>query len=412
MNTTRLLLIDDDAAVAEVAASMTQALGGQARVVTRVNDFLKALDEWAPTHIAVDLVMPQVGGVEVLNLLARRRCKARVIISSGMGGTVLDAAMRAAVGNGLDVVGVLPKPFAMRELKALLAPAPAPAAASRPPLAAALGTTREPTEAALRRALQGDEIFPVFMPTVDCTTGELIGFEANARWRHPQDGVLAANRFIPLAERLGLIDALTETIARQAFGWLGKAFRDSWLGLTLKLSVTSLGSPRLVETLVEQTAQYGLDPRRITLQLSEAAAMSETLGALELLTRLRMKGFDLSLGNFGIGYSSLIHLVWLPISEIKTDPTLFATVGDTREGRMVARCVVDLGNSLGLRVTASGIDSAESLRYFSQLGCHYAMGFFIGRPMEAAALGEWIARWQGSLGSRWQAQLHASAEAA
>ncbi|MDB5985775.1 MAG: response regulator [Nevskia sp.] len=399
MDDVRMVVMDDDAAVAAVAVSMVEALGGQGRVVSRVTDLLKTVDSWRPSHIAVDLAMPNEDGVEVMNLLARRRCRARIIVYSGLGGSIVDAAMRAAASNGLDVAGALLKPFAKRELQALLDVPTTPA--GRSPAGASTGAALyAPTEADLRRAIQKGELVPVFMPTVDFITGELVGIEVSARWQHPQAGLLTADRFIPLAEREGLIDGLTETVAQQALAWLGRQFPGGALGLTLKLSAASLNSLSLVETLDKMCTQHGIDTRRVSLQVSEATAMSDTVAALELLTRLRLKGFDLSLGNFGVGYISLIHLVRLPISELKIDPALFNTIGNTREGRAVIKCIVDLGGGLDLRVTASGIDSVEVLQFFSQIGCHYAMGFFIGRPMDAAALDRWIAHWRSGSSSR------------
>ncbi|GAC1632347.1 MAG: EAL domain-containing response regulator [Nevskia sp.] len=405
METVRLLVLDDDAMVAGVAVAMVEAIGGQGRVVTRTTELLKAIEEWQPTHIAVDLVMPDIDGVEVMNLLARRRCPARIIICSGMGGTVLEAAMRAAAGNGLDVAGVLPKPFSMRELKALLADAPrAPAGVAGLPVAATAATPLGASigEAELRRAIRSDELFPVFMPKVDCTTGELVGFDVAARWRHPQLGIVKPGQFLPLAERAGLIEELTDSVFRQAMNWLGTTFPGSWLGLCLKLSAASLGSTNLVEILVAHCQHAELDCRRVTLELSEENAMADTFASLELLTRLRMKGFELSLGNFGVGYSSLAHLVRLPVSELKIDPSL---ASETRESRAIAKCVVDLALSLGIRVTISGVETPERLKHFSNIGCHYALGFYIAQPMEASVVAEWVTRWRESLTSRWEVLL-------
>lgn len=411
IDTMRLLVMDQTKAVAEVTASMAEALGGHGRVVTRVYDLLKSVDEWMPSHIAVDLVMPGVDGVEVMNLLARRRCKARIIICSGMDGTILNAAIRAATASGLDVAGVLNKPFTVRELKTLLDAPPVPTRPGRLPASRTTESAAMPavTETALRRALQTDEMFPVFMPKVDCTTGELSGIEAFARWRHPQAGVLAAEQFISLAERVALIDELTESIAQQALNWLGTAFPASSLGLTLKLSAASLDSFRLIETLARHCEHHGLDPRRITLQLSEAAAMRETVDTLELLTRLRMRGFQLSIGNFGADQSSLMQLIRMPVSELKIAPGISGTTGATREGRIVAKCIVDLGANLGLRVTASGIESGEDLRYFREIGAHSAMGFLFGHPMEFEAMRGWIIHWHSGLDHRWEGFLDEAA---
>jgi EAL domain-containing protein (putative c-di-GMP-specific phosphodiesterase class I)/FixJ family two-component response regulator len=407
MENYRLLVMDDDPMVAEVAANIVQALGGQGRTTTRVSGLLEAINSWAPTHIAVDLAMPDVDGVEVMNMLARRRCSARIIISSGMGEEVLAAAMRAAAANGLDVAGVLPKPFKLQQLKALLASSsPPPTAASSPEAQMpAAAKTAALTPVDLRRALEGGAIFPMFMPKVECSSGKLTGFESHARWRHPQLGILNASRFIDLAERSGLIAPLTETINAQALSWLGATHPQDSIGLTLRLSAASIGDLALVDTLARQCEQASLDPRRVTVRISEAAAMAEAASALQLLTRLRIKGFRLSLGNVGVGHVSLAQLVRLPFSELILDHSLCSPAGDTADGRAVAKALVGVGKSLGLTVTASGIESAARLLYFCELGCDRATGFFIAKPMEAAALNEWVNRLRSAVSNRWEKLL-------
>lgn len=144
---------------------------------------------------------------------------------------------------------------------------------------------------------------------------------------------------------------------------------------------------------------------KVDLQLSETAAMSNATAVMEMLTRLRMQGFEISLGHYGAGQTSLMHLVRLPISELVIDTGLTTMALSSREAHAVCKCIVDLGNSLDLRVTASGIESGDTLQLFSQIGTHSATGFFIARPMEADAMQSWITRWKESVGSRWQSLL-------
>lgn len=410
MEPIRLLVMDDDPVVSRIAVAMTEVLGGLGRVTSRVDDLLKAIDEWAPTHIAMDLVMPGVDGVQVMNLLAQRGCKARVIVCSGMGDMVLDAAMRAAAANGLDVAGVLRKPFSRAELKALLGAPVAPTRTGHAPAQPSVEAPPVLTEADVRRALRTGDIFPVFMPIIDCAVGELRAVEANARWRH-QGRMLLPEHFIPLAERLGLIDELTESIAQQALGWLVKS-ADGATGLTLKLSAASLSSFGLVSALAHLCERRAVDTRRVTMQVSVSTAMNQSVATLELLTRLRMRGFELSLGNFGGGSCSLLDLVRLPVSELKIDHAISEKIAESRERRSVCKCIVDLGASLGVRVTACGVDSAEDLLFFSEIGTHYAMGFYIAPPMDTIAIDAWTARWSSSSNSRWEALLATTATAA
>jgi len=130
-------------------------------------------------------------------------------------------------------------------------------------------------------------------------------------------------------------------------------------------------------------------PERLIFELTETSAMEDPVASLSLLTRLRMKGFQLSLDDFGTGYSSMLQLVRLPFSEIKVDRSFVMTAARSQESRTVIRSVVDLGRSLGLKSTAEGVEDAQTLGYLNEVGCDLAQGYFIARPMPAEQAAAW-----------------------
>jgi EAL domain-containing protein (putative c-di-GMP-specific phosphodiesterase class I) len=385
----RLLVFDDDASVGRTIALVAEDLGFEARAVCDLEAFLAQLESWSPTHIALDLIMPVVDGVEVLRLLAARRCRAMVIITSGVGSRVLDAAKRVAAQNNLNMLGILPKPFQISALEELLgresqAPAFHDAVPPEP-------QQLDFTEADLRRALAQDEFVLAYQPKVECATGLLAGFEALVRWAHPEAGLIMPDRFVALAERSGLIDALTDRVIGQSLHWLAQGFPESDLCLSINISAKSLVDLQLVDRITRVCDRLAVDPRRLICEITETGAMEDPAMALGLLTRLRVKGVQLSIDDVGSGYSSMMQLVRLPFSEMKIDKSFVVAAASSQESRSVIKAIVDLGHSLQLRVTAEGVEDAGTLEYLVRVGCDLAQGYYIARPMAGEAVAGWIA---------------------
>src|SRR5690606_7193943 len=135
--------------------------------------------------------------------------------------------------------------------------------------------------------------------------------------------------------------------------------------------------------------RHGLTPEHLVLELTETSAMQDPVASLDMLTRLRMKGFQLSIDDFGTGYSSMVQLVRLPFSEIKLDKSFVMTARKSQESRTVIKSIVDLGKSLGLKSTAEGIEDDETLSYLREIGCDAAQGYLIARPLAAEQAIRW-----------------------
>jgi EAL domain-containing protein (putative c-di-GMP-specific phosphodiesterase class I) len=376
---------------------MAGASGLEARVVGQADQFFAVLDEWEPTHIALDLVMPEMDGVQVLAALGKRKCAANIIITSGMGSRVLDAARRAANEHGLHVVGVLAKPFSNAALRALLLPtapaAPAPAAGTEKRADSA--AIPEVTEGELRHALEHGQLRMHYQPKIECTGGRLAGFEALVRWVHPKRGLIMPDQFVPFAERHGLIDALTDEVLEQSLEWFGPRFVHApptpAVSLSINLSATSLQDGTLVDRLIARCQRRGVPAGRLIFEVTETSAMQNPAAALDMLTRMRVNGFQLSIDDFGTGYSSMLQLVRMPFSEIKVDRSFVMSALGSVESRTVVKSIVDLGRSLGLKSAAEGVENAPTLELLQEMGCDFAQGYFIGRPIEGEGIAAWMA---------------------
>lgn len=386
--TPRVLILDDDEAVGRTAVLVTARLGMGARWTATMPDFLAAVDEWDPTHVVVDLVMPDHDGIEVLRTLGERDCAASVVISSGVGSRVLDAARRSAMAHGLKITAVLPKPFAAADLRAALLSPGSPRPAGDEEVAAGPPVGGDE----LRGAIDGGRLRVEFQPKVRCDDLTPVGVEALVRWDHPSRGVVPPAEFIGVAEDGGLIDDLTDEVVRQGVGWLAVAAPPGLRRLAVNISASSLTDLGLADRLQALCAAAGVTPDRVTLEVTETGAMADAGKALDVLTRCRVKGFRLALDDFGVGYSSLVQLARLPFSELKIDRTFVMDIPHSREARTIVRAVIGLGHGLGLSVTAEGLDSPEALALLRADGCDHAQGFGVGRPMRPTDLAEWTRR--------------------
>lgn len=388
---TRLLILDDDPTIGATIALMAQSSSMRCRYTSTAEDFYAALGSWQPTHIALDLIMPDHDGIEVLHRLAEKGCRASIIITSGVEGRVLEAAHRSAKEHGLNIVGTIAKPFSLAALRGLLAQAPAQSEApgynDQHTPAPPLEVTREMLEA----AMDGNQLYMVFQPKVSCADGRLAGFEGLVRWQHPEHGTIGPDQFIPLVEQSGLSDRLTAIVFEIALGWFSERLASD-LSLALNISAVSLDHIGMADRLAGLCEKHMLDPSSIIIEVTESSAMNDQTAALDLLTRFRLKGFKLSIDDFGTGHSSLVQLARMPFSELKIDRSFVMTAMHSAESRNIICAIIGLGKSLGLHTVAEGVEDLATFSFLKDAGCDMAQGYFIGRPMS----GDAISRWMGS----------------
>lgn len=385
----RVLILDDDSSVGETIGFVAETANLEARSVTTPEAFFVAIEEWQPTHIVLDLIMPEMDGVEIMQRLATQECQARLIILSGVGSRVLDAARRVAAERGLRIIGVLSKPISTRELRDFLSrdteSGDLPEGNGKRTKAVAL--TRDDLLAAIRE--RQFEVF--YQPKISCSTSKTSGFEALVRWRHPQHGIIMPDAFISLAEQTNLIDEITEQILDEALAWMTGLPTVSGMSVSVNLSARTLKDPELADRLAKRCKDAGVDPGCIIFELTETTAMEDAVLALDLVTRLRMKGFHISIDDVGTGYSSMAQLARLPFSEMKVDKSFVMTATVSQESRTIVSSIIELGHKLDLRVVAEGVEDEATLDFLNRAGCDYVQGFYIAKPMPGEHVAAWIA---------------------
>ncbi len=244
--------------------------------------------------------------------------------------------------------------------------------------------------AALRHALQHDQLRVHYQPLLCLESGGLLGAEALVRWQHPQRGLVPPGLFIPIAEESGLIGAIDawvlEQACRQMVAWQQSGLAMRFIAVNVSSRLFSRGE--LDRQVAEVLQATGLAPQCLELEVTESAVMDNPDAALALLERLRGLGVRLAIDDFGTGYSSLARLKRLPVDKLKLDQSFVRGLPEDLDDAAITRAVIALGHSLELKVLAEGIEQPEQMAFLRQLGCDYGQGYHFGRPMPAAAFVE------------------------
>ena len=311
-----------------------------------------------------------------------------MLVASGMDQRVLATAQQIGKAQGLAMLGALQKPILLADLEVDAAPVPARGLADQS------GGARSGARCA------GDPVhYQPKATRIGPNRWIVEGVEALARWHHPSLGFISPARFIPLAEKNGLIRRLTEQVLEMSL-----AQCRSWDAAGLQLSVAVNLSPQLLNDLAfpdqvaRMAAQVGADPRRIIFEVTESAAMFDPGTTMDVLTRMRVKNFGLSIDDFGTGYSSLKQLYLMPFSELKIDTSFVRDIFAHEDARTMVETMVLLAHKLRLTACAEGVESQQVLDFLDSVECDRAQGYFIGRPMPGDALERAVREWNAKQG--------------
>lgn len=384
-----VLIVDDDPVVLQQMKPMLERLGVQDVLAADSGpaalQLVSARGGRVETLIC-DLNMPGMDGVELIRQFSRAGCRAGIVLMSGADEKVLNTVGKLADLQGLRVLGQIQKPATPEQITELLSRRMPPRAPTR-----STGTRPQVSVQAIHDGIERDEFTIWFQPKVDARSLEPIGVEALARWERPGEGIVSPEVFIDVAEQEGLIGELSQVLVSKAL-MEGARIHDAGFALSVALNLSGLwlDDLQLPDFLLATTRAAGLRPADVVLEVTETGVLKELAIALDVLTRLRLKGFGLSIDDFGIGYSSFEQLDRIPFTEMKLDRRFVSKGSSDATARAILQGSLDMARRMALSTVAEGVETTADLELVRALGCDGVQGYLIAAPMPLDGLLAWL----------------------
>jgi EAL domain-containing protein (putative c-di-GMP-specific phosphodiesterase class I) len=337
--------------------------------------------------IISDLDMPGMDGLEFMRHVGEAHIPVAIILASALESVLLDSVETMTRAYGVKILGVIQKPITPEKLAALIKlHLPAPVNPSLTQTAALSFTIEE-----IVQGIRNDEFEPFFQPKVELATGRIKGAEALARWHHPQRGVVAPYAFVGPLEEHDQVDKLTWLILSKSVDFCREWRTNGGLDVSVSVNVSakSLADVNFADRVIELLKCGNLDCRNIILEVTESAATTDIGHSLENLSRLRMKGFGLSIDDYGTGYSSLQQLARIAFTEIKLDQSFIRSAATQQAARIILESSIDMAKKLGIVTVAEGIETKQDWDLLRELGCDLAQGYLIAKPLESGEFLAW-----------------------
>ena len=385
----RFLVVEDHGFQRWLICDLLRRLG--AASVQAVGDGGAALQVLAqdPTIdiVVSDLDMPGVDGMALFRQMVERGHRAGVLILSAQEPALLATVEAMARAYGVNLLATIAKPLSAARIESAVALHKPSAAGGT--ARAQRTITRDEIAAGMRRG----EFEAFFQPKAEVRTGDIQGAEALVRWHHPYLGCVSPAGFMETVETTGLIDELTLLVARQAFAAC-RSWQDQGhdMGVSVNLSALSFSDVTLADRMTDLTVAAGIEQRYVTFEITETAASGDLGPKLENISRLRMRGFELSIDDFGTGYSSMHRLSLIPFTELKIDQSFVRSAVHDTQSRLLVESSINLAYKMGIRAVAEGVETKAQWEMLLGHGCPSAQGHFIARPMPAGELLDWLGK--------------------
>jgi EAL domain-containing protein (putative c-di-GMP-specific phosphodiesterase class I)/FixJ family two-component response regulator len=392
-----IVLLDDDPFMLKLLSVMLAQLG-YTRLAACDNGekALQQVTEGAVDLIFLDINMPGMDGVEFIRRLVDCRYSGSVILVSGENSRILESVEKLIEAHHLIALGRLQKPVKPEELANLigrLKPNKGHQELAHP--------SRQPYNVdELRASIAQGELVNYYQPKVALATFEVVGMESLVRWQHPVEGIVFPDQFLGLAEQHGLLTDVTGVVLveamKQAKAWSQAGHR---LPVAVNVSMDDLIALDFPDVVAKLAASVGVEPCLLILEVTEGQVMRQRSTILDVLSRLSLKRFGLAIDDFGTGHSSLAQLRDLPFDELKVDRSFVHGASKDPTRHAICSASLRMAHQLRMNVVAEGIEDQEDWDCLAHLGCDIGQGYFIARPMPAAAVLNWLSAWGKKTGS-------------
>jgi len=382
-----ILLLDDSTFARRVSRQVLQSL--QIENILEADSGTGAIDLLS-THsppidvVFCDLMMPDMDGVQFVRHASALTTPPSIIFVSSADASLMQTAEETAKARGLRVLGTIQKPIMPDSVRRVLL---------------RLGDRRHGNSACssirieakdIKNGIEANEFLLHFQPKVSVSSGELTGYESLVRWSHPAIGMIPPGSFISSAEKTGQIGALTDHITnlalRQLSAWAESGFQTK---VSINLSAFMLVDLGLPDRLSSEVECLGIDPQSVILEITESGLFQNPANTMEILARLHMKGFHLSIDDFGTGFSSMEQLRRVPFREMKIDGAFVRGAAENVKARAILESSANLGRALHMTVVAEGAETKEDWNVLREAGIDIVQGYLFGKPMPAADARDW-----------------------
>jgi len=381
MRSDRLLVIDDEPDIASFVLDVAGPLGIDAVAAGDGAEFIRLYDDFSPTVLVVDLQMPGLDGVELLQQLQSRDCHACVILMSGMDSKIIGSAQLLGKDYGLNMVGVLQKPVMIDDLERLL----------RKCMESPLDEELTPDD--VRNGLTNGEFEVHYQPVLQLVEGNThhdIAAEALLRWRHSRNGLLLPGSFLDAIQAGGLMREITDYVLKQAIAQVSNWAQHGLVGrVSVNIDPELIDDLEFPDRLLGMLRQSDVTPAALTLEVTERGALSHLTETMNILTRVRLKGVGLSIDDFGTGNSSLIQLHRMPFNELKIDRSFIGSMTSDEDCQVIVKALIEMAHNLGMTVCAEGVESRNVFSMLMELGCDRAQGYLFSGALPSRDLIEW-----------------------
>ena len=380
----RILVVDDSATMRDLLIRYMQV---DDNLVAGADSGAQALDLMKTERydvIVTDIAMPEMDGFGLIRAISELDWDPSVILLTGHDPRTLQSAKELALAYSINLLGTLTKPVNKDMLLSMLSDVADTRTKGR------TGTETVLSESEFMRGLMTDGLSPVFQPKIDLKTGELAGAEVFARWRAPTGGYLGAGAVIKVAQEKGHMDVLTYRMLELAMQQQGKWRRQGLdVALSINVAADNLRKSDFADVVTGLAEQFGVEPRMVRLEVTEADLDVDVRVPLEVLSRLALRGFGLSLDDFGTGFASLMRLQKIPFDEIVVDRMFISRAGEDDTARIILESAIELAHKLKLKCTCEGVEDEDQLRIVRNLGADTAQGYLLGKPMTAGEFLIW-----------------------